>query len=93
MVNNSQTASGYIITKKYIPELLHFLKNTLQDNKEGVNYNSIEICNKNNGCPYTEPIDISWKKLQKKDNWLIIHPTIGYQSYSDIEKKIVDYKV
>jgi len=94
-VNNSQTASGYIIKKNYLPILLHFLKNTLRDNKEGINYNTIESCKKLNECPYTEPIDISWKKLQKKDNWLIIHPTIGYQrkSYSDIEKKIVDYNV
>jgi hypothetical protein len=96
-VSNSQTTSGYIVKKQYIHKLLHFWKNTIVGEKKGIDYSNMDKsnCNNSKGCPYTQPADQSWKKLQKKDNWIIIHPTIGYQrkSYSDIEQKIVDYKV
>ena len=39
--------------------------------------------------------DESWKVLQKKDKWYAFSPPIGVQreSYSDIEKVIVNYGV
>ena len=39
-------------------------------------------------------IDQNWKKLQKKDDWLIFNENLGFQKpdYSNIEKKHIDYK-
>jgi hypothetical protein len=39
-------------------------------------------------------IDIYWNKLQSKDNWYTIYPSIGlqYNNYSDIENRMVDYR-
>ena len=73
----SQTASSYIIKKNYIHILLENFKDCVND---------IILKHKN-------WIDIHWNKLQLIHNWYAIFPAIGYQyeSYSDIEKKIVNY--
>ena len=81
-IKNSQTASGYLIKKKYIPKILEIYTNDLNKYlKTGLwgNY-------------YT---DQSWKVLQPKDNWYSFHPSVAIQrsSYSDIEKGNVDYGV
>ena len=84
-INNCQTASGYIIKIKYIPELLKIwekdMNSLLNDSKINKGFES-------------RAIDQSWKKLQK-DKWYTTNPIIGKQmaSYSDIEKKQVDYGV
>ena len=40
-------------------------------------------------------VDQSWKVLQPNDNWYSFTPSVAHQrtSYSDIENKIIDYKV
>lgn len=81
-VQESQTTSAYIIKTKYIPKLLSIYKADLKAYEEtGVwgNY-------------FT---DQSWKKLQKIDRWYAIDPRVGVQreSFSDIEKGIVNYNV
>lgn len=79
---NSQTASCYLIKKKYIPVLLQIyekdMMNYLRTNEWG-NY-------------YT---DQSWKVLQPVDNWYSFEPKVGVQrkSYSDIQKGKIDVEV
>lgn len=82
-VSDSQTASCYLVKSYYIPKILEIFEKDLEI------YNTTKIwktlyCN-----------DQSWKILQKKDNWYAFTDKIASQrkSYSDIEKKVVDYKV
>ncbi len=86
-VKDCQTTAGYIIKLDYIPTLLDIWKTDMmyrENNyfKKG-SHEEIKTC-----------IDISWKKLQN-NNWFVTKPIIGKQmiSYSDIEKKIVNYKI
>jgi len=39
-------------------------------------------------------IDQYWKPLQLNNTWFMLYPpsVIQYKNYSDIEKKVVDYK-
>ena len=38
--------------------------------------------------------DVLWQKIQNNNKWYAFSPKLGKQivSYSDIEKKVVDYK-
>lgn len=76
----SQTASSYIIRKEYIPILIENIKT-------GTDY--IE----RHGRKHEYCIDIHWTSLQSRHNWYLLSPAIGYQyeSYSDIENKVVAY--
>jgi hypothetical protein len=79
---DSQTTSGYLIKKRYIPRLLEIYENDmLKYMKSGTwkNY-------------YT---DQSWKVLQKKDKWFSFYPTVAVQrpSYSDIENGYIGIEV
>ena len=79
---NSQTTSGYILNK-------NFAKEILQNFKEG----SILLENNHDNKEYV--LDQHWKSLQQNTDWYVFNPKLGKQreSYSDIEKKMVDYKV
>lgn len=79
-VIDSQTTSGYIITKEFAPKLLENFQESLNlIKKEG---------KKHNNC-----LDIYWKKLQPENKWFAFFPPLGFQmsSYSDIEKRNVNY--
>lgn len=82
-VIDAQTTSGYAVNKCFLPTLI-------KNYQEGIDQ-YIKL-NKKNGqlC-----IDIYWKKLQENANWFVLYPKLGSQrpGYSDIEKKIVNYKV
>jgi GR25 family glycosyltransferase involved in LPS biosynthesis len=80
-IKYSQTTSGYLIKKKYIPILLNLWENLYEKTK-----NCTSIPDKN------LHMDIIWIKLQK-DNWYVTNPKLGiqYQSYSDIENKVINY--
>ena len=77
--NNSQTTTGYIIKKSYIPKLRDLWKNVVKSREKNSKSNKF--------------IDMEWKKLQN-ENWYIPIPTLAYQidSYSDIEKEVRSYK-
>lgn len=79
-VYDSQTSSGYIVTKKFAPILLDNFKKSYEVLKLGRNH---FYC-----------IDIHWKKLQPNSKWYCFYKPLGYQmkGYSDIEKKITSYK-
>ena len=81
-IKNSQTASGYLIKKEYIPRLLDIYANDL------VNY----IKTGEWGNYY---VDQSWKVLQVQDKWYAFNPTVGVQrpSYSDIQKGNITVEV
>jgi hypothetical protein len=81
-INNSQTTSGYLIKKEYIPRLLKIYANDL------INYMKTGEW----GNYY---VDQSWKVLQAQDKWYAFSPTVGVQrpSYNDIQKGDIDGKV
>ena len=84
---NASTTSGYIVTKEYAPILL-------QNFIEGVELFETSIKNKENKY-HLYALDRYWNRLQEKDHWYVFNPKLGNQmeSYSDIEKTVVNYKV
>lgn len=79
---SSQTASGYMVSKKFAPTLLQNFKESESNLSAGHDY-----------CIYA--LDQYWKKLQPHSNWFICNPKVGYQmeSYSDISKFVVNHGV
>lgn len=71
---NSQTASAYLIKKKYIPRLVKIYENDINNYIKTGKWGNYYV-------------DQSWKVLQPNDNWYSFFPSIGYQSgsLSDIE--------
>ena len=85
-VIDAQTTSGYLLKRSFAPTLL---KNYL----EGVSQQDVYVKkHKKPSHPYC--LDIHWKQLQPISKWFICEPKLGFQlvSYSDIEKRVVDYK-
>ena len=82
-INNTQTASGYMVSKQFAPTLL-------QNFKDGCKL--LEQDYNNHG---THAIDQYWKRLQPISNWFVFDPKLGMQreSFSDIQGGIVDYGV
>ena len=80
-VESSQTASGYVLTKKYA--------NTLLSNFNTCSNNMIELGWDSKWCH-----DQYWKQLMPVANWYTLKNRIGYQygNYSDIENTFTDYK-
>ena len=83
-VNNCQTASGYMISKKFAQTLLdNFISGEQLLSSHDRSYYPIYA------------IDQYWKILQPNSKWYIFNPSIGKQkgSYSDIERGYVNYSV
>lgn len=83
IINGALTASGYIVHKTFAPTLLQtFLRAAYRLNE----FNCAQTV-------YAH--DVIWKELQQSRKWFALKPLIGKQraSYSDIEKREVDYKV
>jgi glycosyl transferase family 25 len=78
---NCLTTTGYIVKKHYYEKLL-------ANYKEG----ALQFMKNPENKSYT--IDKYWLKLQMNDNWyMIIPPTVVQkEDYSDIEKKITNFK-
>jgi glycosyl transferase family 25 len=79
-ITSAQTTGAYIVNNLYYQTLLTNFKEGLK--------NLIET---NNSSKYA--IDRYWKQLQLRHSWYIVIPQICFQipSYSDIEKKNVNY--
>jgi hypothetical protein len=77
----AQTASGYVLYRDYLPTLLH----NFQESCENLEKNGKSSW----GC-----LDMHWKRLQPVGKWFAYYTRIGYQyeSYSDIEKYVANYK-
>lgn len=77
-----QTASGYIVHRRYYDTLIHHLEEGLE-----------KLIETHDPTRYTN--DQYWKSLQPIHEWYFMRPRIGIQrpSYSDIECRHVQYNV
>lgn len=80
-VYSSQTSSGYIIQRPYLSILLD-------------NFSTSRDHLKQCGPSHSMCLDQYWKQLMPVGRWYTLSNKIGYQymNYSDIEKKVVNYK-
>ena len=80
-----QTASGYLINIKFVNT---YLNNIINSTNNLINY-----ANKGILACHIFAIDIHHKILQLDSNWYVFYPVLGKQreSFSDIEKKIMNY--
>ena len=83
-INNSQTTSGYIVTKKFAKE--HLYKNFID---------GLKLLKENQHLIHIYSIDQYWKLLQPDNKWFVSNPKLGKQreSYSDILKGNVNYEL
>ncbi|MCE9730443.1 hypothetical protein [Pectobacterium sp. IFB5596] len=90
-VVNSQTASGYIIKREFAPFLIKVFFESVVNLEKFSNY-EIEIRRQ---FAHFYCLDILWKKLQTDHKFLARIPALVKQreSFSDIEKVVVDYGV
>ena len=81
-IKDAQTTAGYIINSHYYDTLISEWEQAI------INFEKSDDATK-----YT--CDQSWKPLQEKDNWYCFKLRIGKQreSYSDIQKGVVNYNV
>ncbi len=81
-VLNSQTTSGYLIKRSYIPTLLDIYAKDLTEYMKTGKW----------GNYFT---DQSWKVLQPVDKWYAFEPSVGFQrpSYSDIQNGFISVEV
>lgn len=77
-VLSSQTASGYIVRRHYAPTLL---KNFREGLKLFVRH----------GTPSIHAVDQYWKRLQPTGKWFFYRAGRQMPSYSDIERRFMDY--
>jgi len=79
-VIDSQTTSGYVITREFAPILLKNFRESLENMKR-------------EGKKHENCLDIYWKKLQPNNKWFAFFPVLGTQmpGYSDIENRDVYY--
>lgn len=80
-IYNCLTTTGYIVKKKYYTTLLNNYKEGLRNLMRDQTNPSFKI-------------DKYWQILQNKDNWyMLIPPTIiQKEDYSDIEKKVTNFR-
>lgn len=81
-IKDAQTTSAYIVQSHYYDTLINHWEKSVKLFEET-----------NDDTKYT--CDQSWKELQNKDNWYCFKNRIGKQreSYSDIQKGIVNYNI
>jgi GR25 family glycosyltransferase involved in LPS biosynthesis len=79
-IMNAQTTGGYAITRKFARVLLKNIREGLRELER-------------TQIPQLFAIDMYMKKLQPQSNWYCFNPKIGKQmvSYSDIERRVVNY--
>jgi len=81
-VYDAQTASGYLVSRKFAPTLFH-------NYQEGTRLieQSYHTHGKDPQAQHSYCIDQYWKRLQPSAQWYVLEPTVGKQrdSYSDIQ--------
>lgn len=80
-VESAQAATCYLVAAHYYDTLIANYKEGIAQFESTTDYGKYAL-------------DQWWKQLQPRDRWYIMRPTLGYQrpSYSDIERKVVDYR-
>ena len=90
-VVNAQTTSAYLVGRLYASRLMEifFRSAEMQDRVKNIPEPAREIASGLFRC------DMLWKQLQENDRFCARVPAVIHQrpSHSDIEKKMVDYKV
>lgn len=90
-VVNAQTTSAYLVGRLYASRLMEifFRSAEMQDRVKNIPEPAREIASSLFRC------DMLWKQLQENDRFCALIPALIYQrpSYSDVERKQVDYKV
>jgi len=78
---NCQTTTGYIVKREYYDTLIDNYKTGIKNLLKEPFNNEYKI-------------DKYWFKLQRKDNWYLIIPLtiVQREDYSDIEKKVTNFK-
>jgi len=86
-VLESQSASCYLMQRRYVPEIMHSFAYSVSKLEMFRHYTPRDQWT------LRFAIDQAWKSLQRSDRWFMVAPTMGQQrpSYSDIEQKNVDY--
>jgi glycosyl transferase, family 25 len=86
-VFESLTTAGYIVKRVYVPELMGAFLTSLAALEKFRGHTPREMITSRFAC------DVTWQRLQRTGNWFIPIPSAGGQrpSYSDIEKRDVDY--
>ena len=86
-IDNAYSTSGYCVNKKFAKTLLDNYREGVQKMEEHV------IRTHQSNCAFL--IDVYFEKLVRTSKWYGFTPKIGLQvaSYSDIEKRHVDYGV
>jgi glycosyl transferase family 25 len=81
-VQAAQTTTCYLVAEHYYDTLIANYKESIEQLEKTMNYG-------------TYALDQWWKRLQPSGLWFIMRPTMGVQrpSYSDIEHKVVDYRL
>ncbi len=90
-VINSHTMSGYLVKREYASKLVEcYFRSAEQLRRYAFLPENLRIPARSIFC-----CDVLWKELQNKDRFFASFPSLIYQrsSYSDIEKKLVDYGV
>jgi glycosyl transferase family 25 len=84
-IMRGKTTTAYLVNKDYYNTLLETFQASFNIFKNIENITSADYG--------TYAIDVSWFPLQRKDKWYCIFPSLMVQrsSYSDIEKRFVDY--
>jgi len=79
-LQKSQTTTSFLVNK-------HYYKTLLQNFKDGAHGLTLTRS------PPMYALDMYWQRIQARDNWYLVAPSLVVQrpSYSDIEKKHVDY--
>jgi len=79
-LQKSQTTTSFLVNK-------HYYKTLLQNFKDGAHGLTLTKL------PPMYALDMYWQRIQARDNWYLVAPSLVVQrpSYSDIEKKHVDY--
>lgn len=86
-VFDSVTASGYLLTRQYAQVLIQNLLESIVGMEKYKNIEQRKIVY------HKYALDRTWHRLQSRDSWFCTTPMLGHQlpSFSDIEKKLVDY--
>ncbi|UVO06847.1 hypothetical protein LW347_13040 [Pectobacterium polonicum] len=90
-VVNSQTASGYIVKREFVPEFIKVFFDSVVNLNKFSNY-ELDLRGQSS---HFYCLDILWKKLQTDYRFVAKVPALIKQrpSYSDIEKINVNYGV
>ena len=81
-IEDAQTLSGYVVSRKFAPALLENFKESVIGLESNYGVVNAGYC-----------VDMNMKKLQPNSQWYCLKPKIGKQmeSFSDNENQVVNY--